>query len=137
MACFWRKSAYVAIGGIDRSLQYCLDYDLILRLSRRTEPIIVDGSLGCFRLHDAAKTTTILQAIEPRETKKIRARYGYAELPAETRESVVNTTIRKFRQNQRRGLVRDMYRDPGYLLKFLGVRVIDAIIPGIRKRFRR
>ncbi len=137
MACFWRKSAYLAIGGIDQNLQYCLDYDLILRLSRRTDPIIIDDTLGCFRLHDAAKTTMILQAVEPRETKEIRVRYGYAELSEETRQSVLNATIRKFGQNQRRGLIRDVYRDPRYFLKYLGVRAIDAIIPGIRKRFRR
>ena len=137
MACFWKRSAYIAIGGIDLNLQYCLDYDLILRLSRRGEPIIIDNSLACFRLHDAAKTTIILQAIEPRETMEIRARYGYVELPVETRESVTKATIREFEQSQRRGLMRDMYRDPKYFVKFLGVRVIDAILPGIRKRFRR
>jgi len=137
MACFWRKSAYVAVGGIDPNLQYCMDYDLMLRLARRKDPTIIDDCLACFRLHDAAKTAMILQAVEPRETREIRARYGYAELPAQTRDSVLHATTRKFRQNQRRGLIRDVYRDPGYFSRFLGVRVIDAIIPGIRKRFRR
>ena len=56
MATFWRREAYLAVGGIDRSLQFIMDLDLFTRLAQRSRFGRLPELLACFRLHDACKT---------------------------------------------------------------------------------
>ena len=55
-ACYWRKSLYERVGGIDPNIKYAADYDLFLRMSGfgncRYVPII----FSAFRKHDGQKS---------------------------------------------------------------------------------
>jgi glycosyltransferase involved in cell wall biosynthesis len=54
---FFPRSAYQMVGGLDRSLRYTMDHDLLCRLLRMNIPVIyTDQVLARFRLHAASKT---------------------------------------------------------------------------------
>lgn len=57
MAVFVRKRAVDAVGPLRTELHYTMDYDLWLRLMRRSRPRVLDDALACFRVHGAAKST--------------------------------------------------------------------------------
>ncbi|MCA9951636.1 MAG: glycosyltransferase [Anaerolineales bacterium] len=74
--CFWRKSAYEQIGGIDPTLQFCMDKDLFIRLVSVGNGRRVSGPpLANFRVHEQAKTTTLAHVAQ-RETESIIKKYG-------------------------------------------------------------
>jgi len=77
-ASFWRREAFFAAGGFDRSLQFCLDRDLYLRLSRRCPSGQIKAFLACFRAHPASKTSTIPQ-VRNAEREILWAKYGLYE----------------------------------------------------------
>jgi len=70
-ACYWRKSLYDRIGGIDPNMKYAADYDLFLRMSGfgvcRYVPII----FSAFRKHDGQKSI-IGSSLYKKERKFIR-----------------------------------------------------------------
>jgi glycosyltransferase involved in cell wall biosynthesis len=133
MACFWRREAYAAAGGIDPTLQFCFDYDLFLRLVRGKEPALIDDILACCRFHDATKSATIWQSVGLEEQRVVRSRHGYEHLASDLRAGIREETLRRKAASQHRGLCRDILRDPRYALKFLAVRTIDGLAPGLRK----
>lgn len=53
---FFPRSAYQAVGGVDGSLQYAMDHDLLCRLLQRCQVVYVQGLIARFRLHDLSKT---------------------------------------------------------------------------------
>lgn len=53
---FFPRSAYQAVGGVDGSLQYAMDHDLLCRLLQRCEVVYTKGLIARFRLHDLSKT---------------------------------------------------------------------------------
>lgn len=55
-ATFMRRQAVATVGYLDASLQYCMDYDLWLRLARCFAIGQVSDTLACSRLHPDAKT---------------------------------------------------------------------------------
>ncbi len=83
-ATFWRREAYEAAGGIDRSLQFIMDYDLFTRLARRSTFSVVPDFLAAFRLHDASKSAT-LQHLRRQECLKFARRYGVDRYSPRTR----------------------------------------------------
>src|SRR5258706_11224001 len=56
-AMFWRRQAFFDVGGFDRSLFFCFDFDLLLRLTKRKRGRSLDRPLACFRHHPSSKTT--------------------------------------------------------------------------------
>lgn len=62
-------------GGFDRSLNFCMDYDLILRLARNGPVRHVKEYVGCFRLHEAAKTSRLQDVCEA-ETRRLRIKFS-------------------------------------------------------------
>jgi len=74
--CFWRRSVYEKVGGIDRRLRFCMDRDLFIRLSSAGPSRRIPGPpLGDFRLHEEAKTAT-LQTVWQREHVLLQRRYA-------------------------------------------------------------
>ena len=63
---FFRRSAYLAAGGMDTAFSYCMDLDLFERISRQGRIVRIPRVLAAFRLHEAAKTST-WQAVFRRE----------------------------------------------------------------------
>ena len=49
-ATFVRRRAFDLVGNFDVQLRYSMDYDLWLRLARRSAPAFVDEPLACFRM---------------------------------------------------------------------------------------
>ena len=72
-ACFWRRSLYEAIGGIDRSLQYAADYDLFLRMAQAGRAAYVPLTFSAFRRHAGQKSISGSQAYQI-ERRRVRAR---------------------------------------------------------------
>jgi len=58
-ASFWRRGPFFAVGGFDRSLQFCFDYDLYFRLAQRRPSGQIKEFLACFRHHPKSKSCTI------------------------------------------------------------------------------
>lgn len=80
-ATFWRRSAYEAVGGIDASLRFVMDLDLLIRLANRRPIARTERLLGCFRIHADCKSCTI-QNVRHAERVILAQRYGVAESPA-------------------------------------------------------
>ena len=62
MGVFWRRPFGMAVGELDVSLNYALDYDLWLRMSRRSKPLLLDEEVARFRVHPESKSTKNLRA---------------------------------------------------------------------------
>jgi glycosyltransferase involved in cell wall biosynthesis len=72
-ACFWRRSLYQKIDGIDRSLQYAADYDLFLRMALAGRAGYVPTTFSAFRRHLGQKSISGSAAYHA-ERLKVRAR---------------------------------------------------------------
>ena len=72
-ACFWRRSLYEAIGGIDRALRYAADYDLFLRMALAGRTGYVPVTFSAFRRHAGQKSISGSAAYED-ERRRVRAR---------------------------------------------------------------
>ncbi len=72
-ACFWRRSLYEAIGGIDRSLKFAADYDLFLRMALAGRAGYVPVAFSAFRRHAGQKSISGSVAYED-ERRRVRAR---------------------------------------------------------------
>ena len=55
-ACFWRRSLYDRVGGIDRSLRFAADYDLFLRMALAGKCTYVPLAFSAFRRHAGQKS---------------------------------------------------------------------------------
>jgi len=51
-SCFWRRTLYEKVGGINPAVKYAADYDLFLRMSLNGESQYVPAIFGAFRRHD-------------------------------------------------------------------------------------
>lgn len=56
-ATFVRRELLLQAGGFDESLKYAMDYDLWLRLARRSQPVQLDRALTAFREHAGSLST--------------------------------------------------------------------------------
>jgi GT2 family glycosyltransferase len=72
-ACFWRRSLYEKIGGIDRGLLYAADYDLFLRMAMVGKARYVPVTFSAFRRHAGQKSVSGSANYEI-ERKCVRAR---------------------------------------------------------------
>ena len=71
---FWRKRVWDAIGPIDESFHYAMDWDFILRAQAAGFKFVrLPRFLACFRIHDAQKTASTY-AIGVREMGILRRR---------------------------------------------------------------
>lgn len=72
-ACFWRRSLWEAVGGIDASLHYTMDYDLWLRFFGAGARVrYLDRVLAYERRHRAQKTRADNYAALRREKLRVR-----------------------------------------------------------------
>ncbi|MGH7215442.1 MAG: glycosyltransferase family 2 protein, partial [Tepidisphaeraceae bacterium] len=55
-AVFWRRGFGEAVGPLDESLHYTMDYDLWLRMGGRCDPLVLDRVVSQFRIHAASKS---------------------------------------------------------------------------------
>lgn len=57
-AAFIRKSVFQKMGGVNESLQFCMDYDLWIRISKSHTIAFVDDFLANARVYSTTKTAT-------------------------------------------------------------------------------
>jgi glycosyltransferase involved in cell wall biosynthesis len=55
-AAFFRRAAFEAVGGLDETLHFAMDYDLWIRLGRRFSCHHIHQLLANYRLHETSKT---------------------------------------------------------------------------------
>jgi glycosyltransferase involved in cell wall biosynthesis len=72
---FWRRKVWTQLGGLDEGLQYAFDWDFLLRAAAAGFRLArLPRFLGCFRIHDAQKTSAWLaRGLE--EQAALRARW--------------------------------------------------------------
>jgi glycosyltransferase involved in cell wall biosynthesis len=56
-SAFFRKDAFLQAGALDEGLSYTMDYDLWLKLGKKSKPIVINKDLACFRIHGESKGT--------------------------------------------------------------------------------
>jgi glycosyltransferase involved in cell wall biosynthesis len=76
---FWRRSAYQAVGGLDPSFRYCMDFDLFQRMSQGRTIVRLPLAAAAFRIHPESKTST-WQAVFREEMERLQGRYGAGAL---------------------------------------------------------
>jgi glycosyltransferase involved in cell wall biosynthesis len=74
-ATFWRKAAYSDIGGIDKNLFFCFDYDYFIRLTKHKRCGRIKKFIAAVRSHENRKTARY-DHIRVIEDHKIWERYG-------------------------------------------------------------
>lgn len=74
MSAFWQRSLYEAVGGVDKNLRFCMDYDLFVRMATVSAPRNIPVTVGNFRLHPASKTKN-LDDVRAAEDKIVQTRY--------------------------------------------------------------
>ncbi len=85
--CFWRRSIWEKVGGIDSSFHFAMDWDLFLRFEGagarfRRLPLF----LGCFRVHSAQKTSSLYDTTGQKEVDRLHLReFGRKFTPEELR----------------------------------------------------
>jgi glycosyltransferase involved in cell wall biosynthesis len=92
-ASFWRRSAFFDVGGFDRSLRFCFDYDMYLRLTRRRPAMATSRILAAFRVHPQSKTSTI-QEVKQEEDRLVWQRHGRFETPEDESRRLARKTAR-------------------------------------------
>lgn len=76
--CFFRRTIYQKVGGIDASKFFIMDYDLFYRMWRVGRFQKTPEFLGCFRIHNEAKNS-LYANIWQRELSEARIRFGLKE----------------------------------------------------------
>ncbi len=82
---FWRRRLWDRVGGVDPTLRFALDWDLLLRFQAAGARIVrVPRFLACFRIHAAQKTSAQIHSVGRREIERLRTRTNNRSLsPAE------------------------------------------------------
>jgi len=92
-ATFFRRDAFLAVGGLDASLRYCLDYDLWIKLALRYQVRYLPELLARVRVYPATKTASGgLERLN--EIERMVRRYGRRRLPAMFYGEMVKTSWR-------------------------------------------
>ena len=55
-AAFFQKAAFEAVGGLDETLRFAMDYDLWIRIGKRFHCRHIPQLLATYRLHESSKT---------------------------------------------------------------------------------
>jgi glycosyltransferase involved in cell wall biosynthesis len=74
-ACFWRRSLYERVGGIDRGLKHAADFDLFLRFTLQGRIAYIPIAFSAFRRHEGQKSI-----LETRKYREERERCRLREL---------------------------------------------------------
>ncbi len=96
-SAFFRRSAYEAVGGLDPTLHWSMDYDLWLKLARGREVAYVPRLWSGYRLQNAAKTANggFARLVE---VEALARRHGLGGLPADFRIEKAALHLREARQ---------------------------------------
>jgi glycosyltransferase involved in cell wall biosynthesis len=79
-AAFFRRTAYEAVGGIDPSMYFAMDFSLFARMFGKTRFRRIPGTLGAMRLHPSSKTSRNADVMV-REGEKARRELSVPRVP--------------------------------------------------------
>lgn len=84
-SCFWRRSLFDKVKGLDDSWQLCMDFDLWLRFSHHTRPRYLNAYLGCMRDYPEQKTRALRakgwEEIEALQRRELPGLQGWPSAP--------------------------------------------------------
>jgi hypothetical protein len=94
---FWRRSLWERTGAhLDESFKFAFDWDLLLRFQKARARIVrLPWFLGCFRVHDAQKSTAEMNTTGLAEMARLRER----ELGALFQEDRLGRRVVLFQRN--------------------------------------
>ncbi len=73
---FWRRRIWEKVGGLNESLRFAMDWDLILRFFQAGARFArIPCFLGAFRIHASQKTSSKMETIGCKEIARIRAAF--------------------------------------------------------------
>jgi len=55
VSTFFERTLFDERGWLDESLEYCMDFDLLLRVTREAQPVVIDFEVSAYRKHPATK----------------------------------------------------------------------------------
>lgn len=98
---FWRRRLWDRVGGLDTSLRFAMDWDLLLRFQAAGAQIVrLPIMLACFRVHGLQKTSAAMHDIGQTEIDWLRTRtHGRYVAPDELARNV--RLIRYLRRSAR------------------------------------
>jgi glycosyltransferase involved in cell wall biosynthesis len=79
--CFWRRRLFEAVGNIDSSYGFAMDYELFVRMMARGKFHRVNRFLAAFRRHESSKTIQQFATVGTSEVRAIREKHGISEHP--------------------------------------------------------
>ncbi len=79
-ACFFRRSAFEAVGGLDPALQSAFDYDLWIRMARKYPFRHLPALLAASRMHPANKTMGQRGQVFEESIRVLRRHYHYVPM---------------------------------------------------------
>ena len=94
---FWRRSIWEKAGGqIDESFRFAMDWDLLLRFRAAGASMIrLPRLMAAFRIHEAQKTSSVINDVGMREMDKLRFReIGRVPAHDEVRRALIPYLIR-------------------------------------------
>ena len=103
-AAFFRRSVFEAVGGLDASLNWAMDYDLWLKLSANAGVEYVPGLLANYRWLGGSKTASG-GAARLAEVERMARRHGAKGLPAFFRLEAVRINLADGVAAARRGRI--------------------------------
>lgn len=71
---FYRREILERVGGLDKEVDFVMDYDLWIRLSKISVPKMVDKNYAYFRIHPEQKTTALFLTKIIKEVDKVLKR---------------------------------------------------------------
>ena len=89
---FFPRIAYERVGGLNDSLRYAMDHDLMCRLLQQLSVTYTSSVLAKFRLHDLSKTYTQGDSGFPLEICEVSQRYWHLLDPGEQSNCVQGIT---------------------------------------------
>jgi len=109
-AAFFSRAAYEAAGGLDRALNWAMDWDLWLRLARQGEVVYLAELLASYRWLGSNKTAEGGFA-RLAEVESVARRYGCPGLPAYFRLELARLLAMAAKEKWRKGQLRAMMND--------------------------
>jgi glycosyltransferase involved in cell wall biosynthesis len=92
---FWRRHVWDKLGSFDETFQCAFDWEFLLRAQANGFHFArLPRFLGCFRVHDAQKTTTMIDAVA-RENACLRERYLGRKVGPEEVERALRPYLRR------------------------------------------
>jgi len=128
MSCFWRRDTFFRVGGFDRSLQFCFDYDMFLRFSQLAPPAMSHRMLSACRVHTESKSSTIWETTGKKEKELLRQRFGIERYSTEQRQKITDATQQDIHQIHRLYYWYDAIHDPFFFIKSVGASIREFFI---------